>query len=53
MDEWTGKFSIINFYLSICAKANIQAYPLDNLQLLDIGKPETLAQAEEWLNERP
>lgn len=49
MDEWTGKFSIINFYLAICAKANIQAYPLDNLQLLDIGKPEALAQAEEWL----
>lgn len=49
MDEWTGKFSIINFYLSICAKTNIQAYPLDNLQLLDVGKPEALAQAEEWL----
>lgn len=49
MEEWTGKFSIINFYLSICAKAKIYAYPLSNLQLMDIGKPETLAQAEEWL----
>lgn len=49
MDKWEGKFSIINFYLTICAKTNIQAYPMDNLQLLDIGKPETLAKAEEWI----
>lgn len=51
MDEWTGKFSIINFYLAVCAKINIQAYPLDNLQLLDIGKPEALTKAEEWLKQ--
>ncbi|MCC8152769.1 MAG: nucleotidyltransferase family protein [Tannerellaceae bacterium] len=49
MEEWTGKFSIINFYLAVCAKATIQAYAADNLQLMDIGKPETLAQAEEFL----
>ena len=49
MDEWTGKFSIIDFYLAICAKTTIRAYLPDNLQLLDIGKPETLAEAEEWL----
>ncbi len=49
MDEWTGKFSIINFYLSICAKARIQAYEAANLQLMDIGKPDTLKQAEAWL----
>lgn len=48
MEEWTGKFSIINFYLSICAKTNINAYPVENLQLLDIGKPEALKQAEGW-----
>lgn len=49
LDEWTGKFPIINFYLSICAKTNIQALPIENLQLLDIGKPESLAKAEEFL----
>lgn len=49
MDEWTGKFPIINFYLSICAKATIQAYLADNLRLLDIGKPEALEKAEEWI----
>ena len=46
MEEWTGKFSIINFYLAICAKTDIRAYMADNLTLLDIGKPETLAAAE-------
>ena len=50
MEEWTGKFPIINFYLSICAKNDIRAYESENLQLLDIGKPETLAAAETWYN---
>lgn len=49
MNKWEGKFSIIDFYLAICAKTNIRAYPMDNLQLLDIGKPEALAKAEEWI----
>lgn len=49
MEEWTGKFSIINFYLSICARTAIQAYPAENLRLLDIGKPDTLAKADEWI----
>lgn len=49
MEEWTGKFSIINFYLSICARTNLMAYPAENLRLLDIGKPETLAKAEDFL----
>ena len=49
MEEWTGKFSIINFYLSICAKTNIHAYADDNLRLIDVGKAETLAAAEKWM----
>jgi NDP-sugar pyrophosphorylase family protein len=53
MGEWSGKFSIIDFYLAVCAKTNIQAYPSDTLQLLDIGKPEALAKAEAWLMRLP
>lgn len=49
MDEWTGKFSIINFYLSICPKAPIRCYTTDGLELMDIGKPEALAEAGEWI----
>ncbi len=45
MEEWTGKFSIINFYLSICAKANIHAYADEDLHLIDVGKPELF---QEW-----
>ena len=51
MEEWTGKFSIIQFYLSICAKANIHAYEAPELKLIDVGKKETLLQAEQWLKE--
>ena len=49
MEEWTGKFSIINFYLAICAKTNIHAYAAENVQVLDIGKPEALTKAEKWM----
>ena len=44
MEEWTGKFSIINFYL-----ANIHAYADEDLHLIDVGKPETLQVAEKWM----
>ena len=47
--QWNGKFSIIDFYLHMCQKTNIYALPDEHLQLIDIGKPETLPQAEEFL----
>lgn len=46
MEEWTGKFPIINFYLSIAGKTDIHAYLAENLQLIDVGKPEALEQCE-------
>lgn len=49
MEEWTGKFSIINFYLSVCVKTNIDAYPATNIHLIDIGKPDALDKADKWL----
>jgi len=50
MEEWTGKFSIIHFYLSVCAKADLRAYQASDLTLFDVGKPDFLKQAEEWMN---
>lgn len=47
-EEWTGKFSIIPFYLSVCQKTSIQGYPLQGFKWFDIGKPETLEKAEEY-----
>lgn len=50
MDErWTGKFSIMDFYLQTCHEARIRGRLTDTLRLIDIGKPETLTQAEEFL----
>lgn len=51
--QWNGKFSIIPFYLSACTKVHIQGYPLQGFRWFDIGKPETLAQAEEILKNDP
>ena len=49
MEGWTGKFSIMDFYLQTCQKARLGGYAKEDLQLIDIGKPETLAKAEEFL----
>lgn len=49
-NEWTGKFSIMDFYLQTCNKAKFGGYIKEDLKLIDIGKPETLAQAEEFIN---
>lgn len=45
---WEGKFSIMDFYLATCRQADFSGYLIDGLQLIDIGKPETLAKAEEF-----
>lgn len=48
--HWSGKFSLIPFYLSICHEARIQAYPIQQeCYWFDIGKMETLRQAEEHM----
>lgn len=50
-ENWSGKFSIMDFYLQTCRKARIGGYAKEDLQLIDIGKPETLAKAEEFIKE--
>ena len=49
MDSWQGKFSIIDFYLSICDKVPIHCHFDSQLQLLDVGKLDTIAKAEQFL----
>lgn len=49
-DDWSGKFSIMDFYLQNCSKARLGGYTTDNLQIIDIGKPETLEKAEAFIN---
>lgn len=51
MQAWPDKFPIIDFYLEACAHADIRATFSPNLRLLDVGKPDALARAEEFLKE--
>ena len=46
MDEWSGKFSIINFYLSVCTKNLIRPYSENGIRIIDAGKPKTLEEAK-------
>ena len=50
-DNWTGKFSIMDFYLQTCQKAQLGGYAKEDLHLIDIGKPETLAKAEDFIRQ--
>ena len=49
MASWPERFSIIDFYLSLAADETIRGYLPDELRLVDVGKPETLASAEIFL----
>ena len=46
-----GRFSIIDYYLSVCDEEEIRAFVATDLKILDIGKPETLKEAELFLKE--
>lgn len=46
--RWEGKFSIMDFYLALCRQVDFSGYLAEDLRLMDIGKPETLAKAEEF-----
>lgn len=49
MDSWPEKFPIMDFYLSRCAERRIKGCLKPDLRLLDVGKLDTLATAEEFL----
>lgn len=44
-DEWPEKFSIIDFYLNLCAREGIYGYVQPDLRLMDVGKIDTLDEA--------
>lgn len=50
-DKWSGKFSIMDFYPQTCQEAQLGGYVKEDLQLIDIGKPEMLAKAEEFIRQ--
>lgn len=50
-DDWTGKFSLMDFYLQTCHEARLGSYVKEDLQLIDIGKLDTLAKAEDFIRQ--
>lgn len=50
MENWTGKFSVIDFYLAIAGKAEIKGFVPGNLKMIDVGKIDSLHDAELFLN---
>ena len=51
MDAYPDRFPIIDFYLDNAAKVAIKGIADDNLRLLDVGKQDTLDQAESFLSQ--
>ncbi len=51
MEDFKDKFSIIDFYLKICDKVKIKGFFKKDLELIDIGKIETLSKAEEFIKQ--
>jgi len=49
MDRFPDKFGIIDFYLSVCHRAHIVGLPKQDLQVLDVGKLDSLEKAERFL----
>lgn len=49
MDRFPAKFSIMDFYFSICHRSRIFGCVKDDLQVLDVGKLDALDKAEEFV----
>lgn len=48
MTAWPEKYSIIDFYLSMCKEYDIKAYTHPSLRIMDVGKIGTLDQAAQF-----
>ena len=51
MDRFPDRFSIIDFYLSVCHRSHIVGLPKDDLKVLDVGKLDSLHDAEQFLKD--
>ena len=49
MEQWPDRFPIMDFYLKHCAEVRIKGLVKRDLRLLDVGKQDTLATAEEFI----
>ena len=51
MDRFPDRFGIIDFYLSICHRAHIVGLVKPDLHVLDVGKLDSLEQAENYVKQ--
>ena len=51
LEDWPQRFPIMDFYLAVCNQQLIRGYEAWNLRLLDVGKLDTLEQAELFLKQ--
>jgi MurNAc alpha-1-phosphate uridylyltransferase len=45
----TGAFSIVDTYLNLCSKYTIKGYDVSNNFVVDVGKPNSIPLAEEYM----
>ena len=50
MDRFPERFPIMDFYLSVCHRAHIVGLVKDDLKLMDVGKIDTLHEADAFVN---
>lgn len=50
MQAWPARFSIIDFYLEACQHSVIRGVEVPGFQMVDVGKLDTLAMAEEFMS---
>lgn len=51
LDEWPDRFPIMDFYLKTCADHLIRGFEASDLRLMDVGKLDTLDQAETFIKQ--
>ena len=49
MDAWPERFPIMDFYLKVCASHLIKGVEARDLRLMDVGKLDTLQEAENFI----
>lgn len=49
MDRFPDRFSIIDFYLSVCHRSHIVGVVKEDLDILDVGKLDTLSEANAFI----
>ena len=51
MERFPDRFSIMDFYLSVCHRSRVVGLLKDDLRILDVGKLDTLDQANEFIKQ--